>query len=120
MVWVKVGGDWVSFLTHLITMDWYVKVFVFSCNTKIIHSVSLNHNSFSLLLFHTHECTQHDNPKIQVVLNDGVRLYEHHSDGIRQESGSCLKEFRNRPYPFKMKISYLRGVLEVSLLFKVC
>lgn len=55
----------------------------------------------------------HDNPKIQVVLNDGSQVYEHHSDGQRQEKASCLKEFRNRPYPVKLRIIYLRGVLEV-------
>ena len=56
---------------------------------------------------------QHDNPKIQVVLNDGTQVYEHHSDGQRQEKANCLKEFRNRPYPVKLRIIYLRRVLEV-------
>ena len=66
-------------------------------------------------LTHTHPlCVQHDNPKIQVVLNDGTTVYEHHSDGQRQEKASCLKEFRNRPYPVKLRITYLRGKLEVK------
>ena len=56
---------------------------------------------------------QHDNPKIQVVLNDGTQVYEHHSDGQKQEKANCLREFRNRPYPVKLRITYLRGVLEV-------
>ena len=56
---------------------------------------------------------QHDNPKIQLVLNDGTQVYEHHSDGLRQEKANCLKEFRNKPYPVKLRIIYLRGVLEV-------
>ena len=65
-------------------------------------------------VLYTHAlCVQHDNPKIQVVLNDGTTVYEHHSDGQRQEKASCLKEFRNRPYPVKLRITYLRGKLEV-------
>ncbi|XP_064388414.1 protein ERGIC-53-like [Halichondria panicea] len=56
---------------------------------------------------------QHDNPRIQVVLNDGTRQYQHHTDGKNTESGGCVKDFRNRPYPVKMKVVYLRGTLEV-------
>jgi hypothetical protein len=48
-----------------------------------------------------------------VVLNDGNTVYEHHSDGQRQEKASCLKDFRNRPYPVKLRITYVRGILEV-------
>ena len=77
-----------------------------------------NHQCMFCTLTHSHSCTnalyvQHDNPKIQVVLNDGTTVYEHHSDGQRQEKASCLKEFRNRPYPVKLRITYLRGKLEV-------
>lgn len=55
----------------------------------------------------------HDNPKIQLVLNDGTAMYEHGSDGLRQEGGSCLRDFRNRPNPVKLRIIYLRGALEI-------
>lgn len=50
-----------------------------------------------------------------MVLNDGTKQYQHHSDGLNQESGGCLKDFRNRPYPVKLRIIYLRGTLEVSM-----
>ena len=75
--------------------------------------VSIKDVHVSLLHFSYNLHTQHDNPKIQIVLNDGSRVYEHHSDGQKQENANCLREFRNRPYPVKVRITYLRGVLEV-------
>ena len=36
------------------------------------------------------------------------------SDGTRQEIGSCMKDFRNKPNPVKMRIIYLRGTFEVG------
>ncbi len=65
------------------------------------------------MLILSHTFLQHDNPRIQVVLNDGTRQYQHHTDGKNTESGGCVKDFRNRPYPVKMRVVYLRGVLEV-------
>lgn len=56
---------------------------------------------------------QGDNPKIQLVLNDGSMVYDHRSDGTPQQSGSCLKDFRNRPNPVKIRLTYIRNVLEV-------
>ena len=35
-------------------------------------------------------------------------------DGATQEAGSCVKDFRNKPNPVKLRIIYLRGVLEVG------
>eukprot|EP00731_Ephydatia_muelleri_P017802 Em0010g900a len=54
-----------------------------------------------------------DNPKILVVLSNGSLNYDHQSDGLSQASGSCLRDFRNRPHPVKLRITYLRGALEV-------
>lgn len=48
-----------------------------------------------------------------MVLNDGTKSYEHYSDGKSQESSSCLRDFRNKPYPVKIRMSYVRKVLEV-------
>lgn len=56
---------------------------------------------------------QSDNPKIQLVLNDGSLTYDHRSDGTPQQVGSCLKDFRNRPNPVKIRITFIRNVLEV-------
>ena len=36
------------------------------------------------------------------------------SDGTGQEIGSCMKDFRNKPNPVKMRIIYLRGTFEVG------
>ena len=47
------------------------------------------------------------------MLNDGTKTYEHYGDGKSQESASCLKDFRNKPYPVKIRMSYIRGILEV-------
>ena len=47
--------------------------------------VSIKDVHVSLLHFSYNLHTQHDNPKIQIVLNDGSRVYEHHSDGQKQE-----------------------------------
>lgn len=54
-----------------------------------------------------------DNPKIQLVLNDGLLTYDHRSDGAPQQTGSCLKDFRNKPYPVKLRLTFIRGVMEV-------
>lgn len=35
-------------------------------------------------------------------------------DGATQETGSCVKDFRNKPNPVKLRIIYLRGILEVG------
>lgn len=55
----------------------------------------------------------HDNPKIMAVTNDGLQRFDHSSDGTGQEIGSCMKDFRNKPNPVKMRIIYLRGTFEV-------
>ena len=45
--------------------------------------------------------------------NDGTRLYDHASDGAAQLLSSCQRDFRNRPYPVNLRITYLRNVLTV-------
>ena len=35
-------------------------------------------------------------------------------DGATQEAGSCSKDFRNKPNRVKLRIIYLRGMLEVG------
>lgn len=56
---------------------------------------------------------KHDNPKIMAVMNDGIQRFDHSGDGLMQEVGSCMKDFRNKPNPVKLRIVYLRGTLEV-------
>jgi mannose-binding lectin 1 len=55
----------------------------------------------------------HDNPKIMAVINDGTQRFDHSGDGSGHEIGSCMKDFRNKPNPVKLRIMYLRGTLEV-------
>ncbi len=85
-------------------------------HTHTTHIPPTPHTHTHTYSSHTHPLhTQHDNPRIQVVLNDGTRQYQHHIDGKNTESGGCVRDFRNRPYPVKMKVVYLRGTLEVGL-----
>ena len=35
-------------------------------------------------------------------------------DGGGKEVGSCMKDFRNKPNPVKIRVLYLRGALEVG------
>ena len=39
------------------------------------------------------------------------------SDGGNQQGG-CLRNFRNRPYPVRVKVRYYENVLTVSLTFR--
>ncbi|VDO29336.1 unnamed protein product [Onchocerca flexuosa] len=76
---------------------------------------------------------QKNNPFVALMINDGTRQYDHQTDGSQQMlSGmyslelqfdfwgtikvtSCQKDFRNKPYPVRLKIEYLHNVLTVSL-----
>ncbi len=42
----------------------------------------------------------------------------YNSDGNNQIQGGCLRNFRNRPYPVRIKARYYENVLTVSLKFK--
>nr|BAB20045.1 putative mannose-specific lectin [Polyandrocarpa misakiensis] len=55
-----------------------------------------------------------DNPLISVVYNDGTMEFQHGNDGINQYSGSCRFDFRNKPYPVRIKLTYYQEVLTVS------
>ena len=47
------------------------------------------------------------------MTNDGTKTFDHHRDGITQQLGGCLRDFRNKPYPVVLKIEYLKHVLTV-------
>lgn len=57
---------------------------------------------------------QLDNPSISVVFNNGTMQYQHDSDGTTQHSGSCKFDFRNKPYPVKIRARYEKRTLSVS------
>ncbi|XP_056671298.1 protein ERGIC-53-like [Monodelphis domestica] len=58
---------------------------------------------------------QKNNPVIQVLASDGQIPYDHHRDGGGQVLGSCLRDFRNRLYPFRARITYWEEKLQVSV-----
>lgn len=56
---------------------------------------------------------QHNNPYIMAMVNDGTKQYEHQNDGINQQLGGCMRDFRNKPFPVRTKIEYYNKVLTV-------
>jgi mannose-binding lectin 1 len=47
------------------------------------------------------------------MTNDGTKSYDHHRDGITQQSGGCLRDFRNKPFPIRIKLEYYKRTLTV-------
>lgn len=56
---------------------------------------------------------QQNNPYILVITNDGTQSYDHNKDGINQQLGGCLRDFRNKPFPVRIKLEYYNKVLTV-------
>nr|XP_040129846.1 protein ERGIC-53-like isoform X2 [Ictidomys tridecemlineatus] len=57
-----------------------------------------------------------DSPVIRVVASDGYVPSEQLGDGANhQVLGSCHRDFRNRPYPIRTRITFWRQRLRVSL-----
>jgi mannose-binding lectin 1 len=56
---------------------------------------------------------QQNNPYISVMTNDGTKSYDHHRDGITQQIGGCLRDFRNKPFPIRIKVEYFKRTLTV-------
>ncbi|XP_055487028.1 protein ERGIC-53 [Leucoraja erinacea] len=56
-----------------------------------------------------------NNPVILVVGNNGRQLYDHQNDGTTQALGSCLRDFRNKPYPVRARIIYYKKTLTVMI-----
>ncbi|XP_068430188.1 protein ERGIC-53 [Clinocottus analis] len=56
-----------------------------------------------------------NNPSIVVVGNNGKLVYDHQNDGTTQALGTCLRDFRNKPYPIRAKITYYRKTLTVMI-----
>jgi len=47
------------------------------------------------------------------MVNDGTKSYDHHHDGSTQIQGSCIRDFRNKPLPIRLKIQYINQELTV-------
>lgn len=56
---------------------------------------------------------QQNNPYILVMTNDGTKSYDHHRDGINQQIGGCLRDFRNKPFPINIKVEYYKKALTI-------
>uniref|UniRef100_A0A3B4BK62 L-type lectin-like domain-containing protein n=1 Tax=Periophthalmus magnuspinnatus TaxID=409849 RepID=A0A3B4BK62_9GOBI len=56
-----------------------------------------------------------NNPAIIVVGNNGNLVYDHQNDGTTQALGTCLRDFRNKPYPVRAKITYYKKTLTVMI-----
>uniref|UniRef100_A0AAQ5YXZ0 L-type lectin-like domain-containing protein n=1 Tax=Amphiprion ocellaris TaxID=80972 RepID=A0AAQ5YXZ0_AMPOC len=56
-----------------------------------------------------------NNPAIIVVGNNGNLVYDHQNDGTTQALGTCLRDFRNKPYPIRAKITYYKQTLTVMI-----
>ncbi|CAJ0562863.1 unnamed protein product, partial [Mesorhabditis spiculigera] len=58
---------------------------------------------------------QKNNPMISLMINDGTRNYDHHTDGSQQILASCQRDFRNKPFPVRVRIEYFKNVLTVHV-----
>ncbi|XP_025083131.1 protein ERGIC-53-like isoform X1 [Pomacea canaliculata] len=64
---------------------------------------------------------QHNNPYIMAVVNDGTMSFDHNSlesfgsDGSSQQLGGCLRDFRNKPFPVRVRIEYYKQALTVMV-----
>ncbi|XP_043836241.1 protein ERGIC-53-like [Dromiciops gliroides] len=67
------------------------------------------------ILFDSFDNDNQNNPAIQVLANDGQIPYDHLRDGGGQVLGSCVRDFRNRLYPFQARITYWEEKLWVYI-----
>ncbi|NWI49519.1 LMAN1 protein, partial [Calyptomena viridis] len=56
-----------------------------------------------------------NNPGVVVVGNNGKLLYDHQNDGSTQALASCQRDFRNKPYPVRARITYYQKTLTVLI-----
>lgn len=54
-------------------------------------------------------------PWVSAMVGDGVKRFDHHSDGMEHQLAGCHAEILNTKHPAQAKVSYIRGVLEVAL-----
>ena len=54
-----------------------------------------------------------NNPYISAVVNDGTISYDHAQDGGKQVLAGCQFDFRNKPFPTRLRIRYYQKELTV-------
>ena len=47
------------------------------------------------------------------MTNDGTLAYDHQKDGSTQQLAGCLRDFRNKPFPVRARITYYQNTLTV-------
>ncbi|XP_039712341.1 protein ERGIC-53-like isoform X2 [Pteropus medius] len=67
------------------------------------------------ILFDSSAQDTENSPAIRVLASNGHTPYELLRDEASQVLGSCYRDFRNRPYPFRVQITYWGQRLRVSL-----
>nr|KAF6485206.1 lectin, mannose binding 1 like [Rousettus aegyptiacus] len=67
------------------------------------------------ILFDSSAQNTENSPAIRVLASNGHTPYELLRDDASQVLGSCYRDFRNRPYPFRVQITYWGQRLRVSL-----
>ncbi|XP_044513726.1 protein ERGIC-53 [Gracilinanus agilis] len=56
-----------------------------------------------------------NNPAVVIIGNNGQIQYDHQNDGANQALSSCQRDFRNKPYPVRAKITYYQKTLTVMI-----
>ncbi|XP_032963022.1 protein ERGIC-53-like isoform X3 [Rhinolophus ferrumequinum] len=67
------------------------------------------------ILFDSSAQDAQSSPAIRVLASDGHTHSELLREGASRVLGSCYRDFRNRPYPFRVRITYWGQRLHVSL-----
>ncbi|KAK8745592.1 hypothetical protein OTU49_000277, partial [Cherax quadricarinatus] len=56
-----------------------------------------------------------NNPYVMAMVNDGTKVYDHEHDGLSQQLGGCLRDFRNKPFPVRAKVEYYKNILTLLI-----
>ncbi|KAK8377064.1 hypothetical protein O3P69_013606 [Scylla paramamosain] len=56
-----------------------------------------------------------NNPYVMAMVNDGTKVYDHEHDGLSQQLGGCLRDFRNKPFPVRAKVEYYHNVFTLMI-----
>ncbi|KAI0980845.1 hypothetical protein GJ496_005733 [Pomphorhynchus laevis] len=56
-----------------------------------------------------------NNPLIAAFVNNGSYAYNEQSDGEHQISAGCISDYRNKPFPVYLKVTYHRHILLLQI-----
>ena len=98
----RIGADGLAF--------WYTNQ---KYNEGPVFGSSDHWNGLSLFFDSFDNDNKGNNPYVMAMLNDGSKSYDHNSDGINQQLAGCLRDFRNKPFPVRVKVEYYHNILTV-------